>query len=277
MADLGIKISQKQADVQSATPSELVYSSKYSNFKILGVATAVLNVPSASPDGIYTVSVASPHDFPAMFMAFVESTTTAPGKWQQATLGDATGTVFVTTDGDAAMPNCQYNSSTGEFDCSISLFNLTPGRTYTFKIVVYIDDLVGSANFSSPATGSYGIKVSKEGFDVLTASDTDLSMSSKFRNLTVAASGIVDGSYPTDPLTVAHGLGYKPIFILFVRDPDTTTEWRYVPTTVTPSAGGVAHVHAYVDSSNLYITPPATSVPVNFRFKYIIFNERFAD
>lgn len=63
----------------------------------------------------------------------------------------------------------------------------------------------------------YGIKVSKDGFDVQTAADKNLSLKSGINIFkvsedgsgTVAASGTV---------TVAHGLGIIPFFLAFMED-----------------------------------------------------------
>tara|TARA_Y100000310_G_C20630674_1_gene788466 strand:- start:287 stop:601 length:315 start_codon:yes stop_codon:yes gene_type:complete len=53
----------------------------------------------------------------------------------------------------------------------------------------------------------WGIKISEEGFDVKTAADEDLVMSSSFDMLKTSATGSATGA-----TTVAHGLAYIPIF-----------------------------------------------------------------
>lgn len=56
----------------------------------------------------------------------------------------------------------------------------------------------------------YGIKVSKEGFDVRSAADKNLIMSSKFNMLKTKETGVFNGAG-----TQAHGLGYNPVFLNF--------------------------------------------------------------
>lgn len=64
----------------------------------------------------------------------------------------------------------------------------------------------------------WGIKVSKSGYDVLTAADTNLVMSSAFNNLKVYATGTATlttsgGSPRTSSTTITHNLGYSPIIV----------------------------------------------------------------
>lgn len=55
---------------------------------------------------------------------------------------------------------------------------------------------------------TYGIKVSKAGFDVKTCGDKDLVMSSQFNMLKTKATGTI-GTLSS----IAHGLSYVPIFL----------------------------------------------------------------
>ena len=68
----------------------------------------------------------------------------------------------------------------------------------------------------------YGFKISQEGYDVKTCPDDKLVMSSKFNLLKTHLTGAVTGTG-----TVAHGLGYAPIF--FANQKVTGTVTRYSP------------------------------------------------
>ena len=57
---------------------------------------------------------------------------------------------------------------------------------------------------------NYGIKVSKEGFDVLTCTDDQLVFTSKLQTLKTYATGTINNLGIT---SVSHGLGYKPAFL----------------------------------------------------------------
>ena len=63
----------------------------------------------------------------------------------------------------------------------------------------------------------YGAKVSKEGFDVVTTADKNLSLKSGINIFKVKAdgSGTVNAS---TTVTVAHGLGVIPFFLAFMED-----------------------------------------------------------
>jgi hypothetical protein len=66
----------------------------------------------------------------------------------------------------------------------------------------------------------YGIKVSKEGYDVRTCSDDQLVMSSTFNLLKTKATGV-----KTPAGDIAHGLSYVPIF--FTTRPFATSGGHY--------------------------------------------------
>lgn len=59
---------------------------------------------------------------------------------------------------------------------------------------------------------NYGIKVSKQGQDVNTATDKDLIMTSSSNMLKTKASSTFSGVG-----TVAHGLAYVPVFMIFAK------------------------------------------------------------
>lgn len=67
--------------------------------------------------------------------------------------------------------------------------------------------------------GNWGIKVSKEGYDVMTADDKDLSLKSGINIFKVSDddSGTINAS---TTLTTAHGLGVIPFFLAFMEDTD---------------------------------------------------------
>lgn len=270
--DYGFKISKTGYDVNTATPTQLVYSSKWSNFKIKEIITASL----VSTGAVDSVAIANPLPYPPFFLAFIEDTTNFPGKWQPSTLGAAAGTVDV-TGGMAAMPQTYYRSGTNDFHNSVS--TVTVGDTYTFKIVVFIDDPVGGVGYSSPRQADYGIKVAKEGMDISMA-DTDMSMSSKFSNLTIFATGQVLSTSGVDTLEITHGLGYPPMHMVLIKDnlSSGSNNWQYLPNIIHGPVEGVGHCHSYVDSNKLYISPANTydfgGTATNYLFKYIIFNER---
>jgi hypothetical protein len=105
----------------------------------------------------------------------------------------------------------------------------------------------------------YGFKVSKAGFDVLTTADKNLIFSSAFGSLKVHTQGTGTLLDSARTITVAHGLGYVPMFLVHTQTEGgywvTNTDYviaPHVPVTV----GGCyldRQVRAYADSTNLYI------------------------
>ena len=71
--------------------------------------------------------------------------------------------------------------------------------------------------------GNYGIKVSKAGYDVLSASDDQLVMSSKFNMLKTSAVGTISGSG-----NYAHGLSYTPAHFAITKQVGTYTRYSAV-------------------------------------------------
>jgi len=280
MVDFGIKVSKDGEDISTNNPSNLTYSSEWSNFKIYDILTDSDNSVATSEA---SVIFDNPLSYQPMFFAYVEATDEDPGNWQFASLGSFSGTVFITNSA-AVMPNCRYRSGTDDFFCRVYG---SGNNKYTFKLILFADLITGSSA-SLDSVDDYGIKVSKEDNDVKTANDSDLSLTSKFQNLTIASAETqVGGNQATGLATIPHNLGYVPIHLVLVYNPymdaSTANKWLYLPSIVTNPADAVlAHSYAYADDTNLYIyaatigplgLPPYT----DFTFKYIIFNEKLSD
>jgi len=115
--------------------------------------------------------------------------------------------------------------------------------------------------------GSYGLKVSQDGFDVLTAADDDLifnSAQNSFKivrtiNATIPATGTATtpagGGFnsQTAIVTVAHNLGYNPAVIAFALY--SSTVWLPIPlsriVSNTTKGWGTANFIMYVDTTNI--------------------------
>ncbi len=100
----------------------------------------------------------------------------------------------------------------------------------------------------------YGIKMSKPGVDVKTASDKDLSWSSDFKTFKVYKTVKI-----TSVGTTAHGLNYAPAFIAF-RQEDTPVTGAWVCMQRGYQLGGRGaiqvddtNIHCYDDTDDLYV------------------------
>ena len=117
------------------------------------------------------------------------------------------------------------------------------------------------------ANGFYGLKVSKEGFDVTEVTDADLVFSSDRSTLKIALAGganvtkqtlaIGGANYDSGSATttIAHGLGYIPIVLATTQSGGYILPYTYRSES---GAGFMQHtIEASVDGTNLYITDSA--------------------
>lgn len=113
--------------------------------------------------------------------------------------------------------------------------------------------------------GDWGIKVSKEGHDVKTAADKNLSLKSGINIFKVsddnAGTIVASGSH-----TIAHGLGIIPFFLAFMED--TAGKMRVVN-----GSGFVASEQftAYADTTNVVLTNLDSSNAKKY-YEYIHFD-----
>lgn len=110
---------------------------------------------------------------------------------------------------------------------------------------------------------NYGIKVSQPGYDVVTATPSQLAFSSKYRTLKVKQQGSGTVTHTGGrTITIAHNLGYVPMFVVHsTADPGFTAYYAnssdyFVCPLVLPGIDSCfldRHVTAYADTTNLYI------------------------
>jgi len=263
MGNYGIKISKEGYDVKTATPSQLIYSSKWSNFKIYTTLDCTVTLTGTQQEG--TNTVANPLPYPPVFFPYVQSST-IPNKWRPALMG---GSVSMPDDYNWGGVAVFYNLNQNLFDCYISHIG-TGTRTFTFKIILFVDQFSGTPQ-TLPSIDNFGIKIAKEGVSVLTAKDSELSMTSKYSNLTVALSNSVS---VTDRGDITHNLGYVPIYLVWFNPTgDSVYGDAYF---ITPTSGifngTVRHIEVWADSSKLYFSTEDSVNPNTF--KYLIFYEK---
>jgi hypothetical protein len=107
----------------------------------------------------------------------------------------------------------------------------------------------------------YGIKVSQAGYEVTTATPSQLVFSSKYQTPKIHAQGSGTLTDSSRTVTIAHGLGYVPLFLVhsqidpqFSADYSTTTNYFISPFQNSVGGGHVdRNVIAWADSTNLYI------------------------
>jgi len=128
--------------------------------------------------------------------------------------------------------------------------------------------------------GDYGEKISRSGFDVKTATDKQLVLTSKFKTFTISSSG--SGNVTVlfwncrERLEITHGLGYVPAYAVYGKV-STETEYKKVP--YTPAKYDISYpfLYCWADSTKVYmelqygIGAPADTTA---NFKYYIFNNQ---
>jgi len=81
----------------------------------------------------------------------------------------------------------------------------------------------------------YGLKVSQDGYDVKTATDTQLVFSSKFgtwASMCIAAFGTANDSSSSGEnieFNINHNLGYTPFILIYYVTSDNPSNWQWYP------------------------------------------------
>jgi len=97
----------------------------------------------------------------------------------------------------------------------------------------------------------YGIKASKSGQDVTTATGDDLVFSSAHNTPKIQMEGktaITVADEDTDTVEITHSLGYKPSYLLYWKDTSENKTWF-----AQRARSGWPKVESYVDTSKLYV------------------------
>lgn len=268
MSDFGIKVSVDNINVQIASASNLVYSSKYSNFKIHSILTQAVNVSSGMQD--VTVAVDNPIDYPPLFFAYAQDSHEV-GTWYMAHSWGG----ILSAGGTTVSTLVYYDSATNQFKLNVLTYGGWTGGTLTFKIIVFADIVDGVATDIAAISNS-GIKVALENKDV-TSVDADMSMTSKYRNLTIFDTDTAETTAAGgNTVTVPHNLGYVPIVTGFMKRPGTS-EYIKVPA-VYDSEPGVSGLGFFKVTANDLIIKDYGYLPgnPNILYRYLIFNEQLA-
>jgi len=121
--DYGVKISKDGVDVDTASAEDLVYSSKWSNFKIHSVVSGSV---TTNASGYGAASVDSPLSYSPLFLAYCQDPDNTT-RWSPALSG-----YYSLTVGSAHTMSVAYNVSTNKFDMVVKYGGDT--KTHNFKI-----------------------------------------------------------------------------------------------------------------------------------------------
>jgi hypothetical protein len=105
----------------------------------------------------------------------------------------------------------------------------------------------------------YGVKVSKPGYDALTATDENLSLSSSFPILKATLYGLITTTGGV-VYQITHSLGYRPSFLVYAKGSTYRFKLPRFYLGSDPVGGGVTG-YVYADTTKLYImTSPGCDV-----------------
>jgi hypothetical protein len=131
--------------------------------------------------------------------------------------------------------------------------------------------------------GFYGLKVSKDTFDVYEADDDDLVFNSEQNVFKIVVSSTFNWqpvlSSNTASLTIAHNLGFTPIPLVYIASTTSTDYYPLPHSASTTVSGGFVQFQDYftcsVDDTNLYITNICSlaNPRANNLFKYYLLQE----
>lgn len=103
---------------------------------------------------------------------------------------------------------------------------------------------------------NYGVKISKEGYNVLTATEQQLAFSSSFPVLRATLYGLISISGVTE---VTHSLGYRPAFEVWAKGSTYRFKLPRISLGSDPVGGGI-YGWCWADTTKLYISTTATEV-----------------
>ncbi len=220
--DYGARVAQKGYDTNTCPDDKLVFSSSFQTLKIYSVQTATTTIPGL---GGGTNTITMNHNlgyYPPYIVVYNGRTQT--GLSQSYFFSDSNLSALVTR---MTTSQLQIDIDT-YFDFTIGD---NTGDTVYFTVYIFLDDFrtvseknIITGTVSPGSHGDYGIRVSKEGYDVKTCTDEQLSFSSSFYNQLIHKKGTVSGV----AATVSHNLGYIPNFLFYYR-PSGQTYITYDP------------------------------------------------
>ena len=203
--DYGMAVSQKGYDVKTCADRFLVYSSAFQTLKIFSTFTSSTTIPGS---GTNTITITHNLGYYAPYIIIYNGSTGSGSR--------GTGQSFFMSDSSFDFTNRQYtNRLEFDVDSGFDIFGSSSGNTVYFTVYIFLDDFrtvsaknINSGTSSGSSSSDYGIRISKNGFDVKTCANNDCVLSSSFFNQIVHMKGIAPGN-----TTVTHNLGYPANFL----------------------------------------------------------------
>lgn len=255
MGNYGIRVAQKGYDAKTCPDDKLVFSSSFQTLKIFSAQEVSTTIPSS---GTNTITVYHNLGFYAPYVVIYN------GDSDKGTNESSFFTIPIseTEPPDFSTPETRNYSNRLEID--VEEYHGNHGATIYFTVYIFLNDFstispktISTSGSASSSSSDYGIRVSKEGYDVKTCDDVDLVVSSSFFGQTIHMQGISTSD-------VVHALGYVPNYLSYGRNSGD----NYI-SFITESIS--QEIYGSVDDNKLY-TPPSPQ-DVDYMY-YIIFKNR---
>jgi len=215
----GTAVSQEGYDAKNAADYEKVHDSRFPNLKIWDQGSFTFS----AGDGVRQTIVNHNLGFVPMFHIYLNEVTGS---------GDNTdlvsdGTRWHEVDGQWIMTSDKL-----QFEGNDQI--LTEGEAYYY--IYYLDleqnityNLIKTTSSSLGSSANYGIKISKPGKSVHSNDPRDFVLNSRYRSPLIyfVDFQIVDTSFG---ITVNHGLGYYPMFMVYQEDENNPGEYAMLKT-----------------------------------------------
>ena len=220
--DYGTAVSQKGYDVKTCADRFLVYSSKFQTLKVYATYSVSTTIPlEDAADNTITIN----HNlgFFAPFVVMYNGSST-----------DGVGNSYFFTEGQ--FRPISYGSGYGEIKNTINtltisvsdIFNavgatLATGDTVYFTVYLFLNDFstishseANTGTDSGASSTDYGIRVSKDGYDVKTTDDINCVFSSSFFNNIIDQVGIYTSVSGEDTIDISDQ-GYIPQALVYIQ------------------------------------------------------------
>lgn len=205
--NIGTKVSQKTYDIKECADRFLTYSSAFRTLKIFKVSSASTTIPTTGNVNTITITNNLGYYAPAIVI-YNGSTTIGQNNSYFMTDSQSTLNVKIYTDKIEILVDEFFDEGYSNI-----------GDTVYFTVYSFLDTfdeytsaVINSDTTTAGSSSDYGIRISKEGFDVKTCLPTQLIVSSSYFANIVQKKGIDTTG------TVAHVLGYIPSFLGFYKN-----------------------------------------------------------
>jgi len=214
MGNIGAATSQKGYDVRDSDDRFKVFSSSFQTLKIYSASEVSATKPAS---GANTITINHNLGYYAPYIIIYNGSTsrgTDDSFFFSRGLNGGKPVYSVIT-------NRQYTNKLeidveDDFDDS----GTSSGDTVYFTVYIFLDDFytISQENINTDTTSTtdssdYGLRISKDGYDVKTTDDVNCVISSSYFTQIVHRKGIVSGL----GATVSHDLGYLPDYLCYIK------------------------------------------------------------